>query len=161
MGSLRADKGSPRDPTLLTDGWTHRRTDRQKGSQPGSCPQLGPLRTWLAPSFPCLFLKPSSHPTPRSGKTKGVSRLRSPTIHSEEQEYWSLGPLLHTCMALNVCSSASVYTDLQVRGSHAALSVLTAPAPCLCVQSRPPSTLSPSPVLTHCGSQQALQQAVS
>lgn len=32
MGSLRADKGSLRDSTLLTDGWTHRQTDSQRGS---------------------------------------------------------------------------------------------------------------------------------
>lgn len=57
MGSPRADKGSLRDPTLLTDGWTHRQTDSQRGSSQAPAPQPWPLRT-------CLLLKRSSHPTP-------------------------------------------------------------------------------------------------
>lgn len=42
MGSLRADKGSPGDPTLLTDGWTHRRTYRQSGSSRLLPPAVAP-----------------------------------------------------------------------------------------------------------------------
>lgn len=42
MGSLRADKGSPRDPTLLTDGCTHRRTDRQRGVSQAPAPSWDP-----------------------------------------------------------------------------------------------------------------------
>lgn len=120
MGSLRADKGSPRDPTLLTDGCTHRRTDRQRGVSQAPAPSWDPSGPAYLHHPPVHSFKPSSHTTPRSGKTKGVSRLRSPTVHSEEQEYWSLCSLPHTCMALNQCSLAFIYTDLQDGGSHAA-----------------------------------------
>lgn len=91
-GSMRADRGSPGDPTLHTD----RQTDRGEAARPpppaDSHLQLWPKGTCHVPSSLCLPWLPPSLQTVQNRGGKEIEP-GTPTLHAGKQESGVLRPL--------------------------------------------------------------------